>query len=373
MSPSTSDTKVKLCLFGLGRMGGVRLRSLKFVTERFDLVAAVETKPGAEEEAKKILPPTTKFFSDPEEAFQKSGAQAVLISTATATHAPLILRALELGFHVMCEKPIAVDVQVTREVVEAAKAKPHLQFLVPFCRRFDDSYRSAKRLVESGSLGKIHAVESTCLDQQDPTGFFVTFSAQSGGIFLDMGVHDIDIGRFFLDVTKGLTNPKKQVNKVFALGQQAVYGDLKKYGDADNGWGLVEFANGKILTLHVGRTLKNGFEGGTKVYGTNGYAVIAGNSNQDRVEIRDEHGVRTTTTPDAFALYDKSFVNDLNDFANAILDGKPLSVTAADALEAAKIGSALQHSFRTGVPVYFDDEGYPILTTPVTNGANGVH
>ena len=164
-----------------------------------------------------------------------------------------------------------------------------------------------------------------------------------------------------MDVKSGLTNPKKQVNRVIAMGQQAIYDDLAKYGDCDNGWGLVEFANGKILTTHLGRTLTNGFEGMTRVCGTKAHSVINGNSAINRVEIRDEHGVRTATTPDAFALYDRSFINDLAEFAAAVLDNKPLTCTPEDAYEAAKIATALQQSFRTRLPVYFDDNGSPIL------------
>lgn len=145
------------------------------------------------------------------------------------------------------------------------------------------------------------------------------------------------------------------------MGQQAVYGELSKYGDCDNGWAMVEFANGKVLTSHLGRTLKNGFEGMTRVCGTNGHSLINGNSTLNRVEIRDAHGVRTETTPDAFALYDKSFLNDLAEFAESILDGKPLTCLPEDAFEAGKIAAALQYSFRNGVPVYFNDEGEAVM------------
>ncbi|GLA40621.1 hypothetical protein AnigIFM63309_008455 [Aspergillus niger] len=357
----TTQPRLKIALIGLGRLGAIRARILAFQQPRIELVAACDTKPGADEWAATNLPSSVKFFDDPENCMKNSGAEAVLISTATATHAPLILKALDLGLHVMCEKPISVDVITTEEVVAKAASKPHLKFLVPFCRRYDDSYRQAKQMVMDGLLGDIHAVESSCIDQQDPTGFFVKFSEQSGGIFVDMGVHDIDIGRYYLDVKSGLTNPKKQVNRVIAMGQQAVYGELAKYGDCDNGWGLVEFANGKILTFHLGRTLTNGFEGMTRVCGTKAHSVINANSTVNRVEIRDSHGVRTATTPDAFVLYDKSFIKDLEEFAAAVLDGEPLTCAPEDAYEAAKIATALQHSFRNGVPVYFDDNGLPIM------------
>lgn len=153
------------------------------------------------------------------------------------------------------------------------------------------------------------------------------------------------------------------------MGQQAVYGDLAKYGDCDNGWGLVEFANGKVLTTHLGRTLTNGFEGMTRVCGTTGHSIINNNSAANRVEVRDSHGVRMATTPDAFALYEKSFLTDLAEFAGAILDDKPLTCAPDDAYEAAKIATALQYSFRNGVPVYFDDNGQPIMEIAKVNGS----
>ncbi|KAH6723032.1 NAD binding Rossmann fold oxidoreductase [Leptodontidium sp. 2 PMI_412] len=355
------ERRLKLALFGLGRLGAIRARILASQQPRIDFVAACDNKPGAAEWAAANLPASVKFYADPEECMRNSGAEAILISTATATHAPLIHLGLDLGLHVMCEKPISVDVLATQDVISKALSKPELKFLVPFSRRYDRSYRHAKQLVEDGSLGEIHAVETCCIDQQDPTGFFVTFSAQSGGIFVDMGIHDIDIGRYFLDVKANLPNPKKQVNRVIAMGQQAVYGDLAKYGDCDNGWGMVEFANGKILTTHLGRTLTNGYEGATRVCGTKAHSVIGGNSTIDRVEIRDQYGVRAATTPDAFTLYDTSFINDLEEFAGAVLDNAPMSCSPEDAFEAAKIVTALQHSFRTRMPVYFDDSGLPIM------------
>lgn len=171
----------------------------------------------------------------------------------------------------------------------------------------------------------------------------------------------IDAGRYFLDVEKNIPNTKKQVSRVVAFGQQAVYSELAEFGDADNAWGLVEFSNGKILQTTLSRTITNGFEAATRVCGTKGHSVINGNSTLNRVEIRDEYGVRTTSTPDAFALYDKTFINDIAEFAEAVLEDLPLSCSPLDAYEAGKIACALQHSFRLREPVYFDEDGEPIL------------
>ncbi|CAH0050894.1 unnamed protein product, partial [Clonostachys solani] len=83
-----------------------------------------------------------------------------------------------------------------------------------------------------------------------------------------MGIHHIDTGRYLLDVKSGLKNPKKQVKRVVAMGQRAVYDGLAAFGDTDNAYGLVEFSNGKIWTTHLARTTTNGFEDLTRVCGT---------------------------------------------------------------------------------------------------------
>ena len=88
---------LKLALIGLGRLGAIRARILAFQQPRIELVAACDTKPGSNEWAAANLPPSVKFFADPEDCMKNSGAEAVLISTATATHAPLIIQGLDLG------------------------------------------------------------------------------------------------------------------------------------------------------------------------------------------------------------------------------------------------------------------------------------
>lgn len=161
-----------------------------------------------------------------------------------------------------------------------------------------------------------------------------------------------------MDVKSNLTNSKKQVNRVIAFGQVSVYKDLAKYDDADNAWGLVEFANGKIFKTYLGRTLTSGYEDTTRLCGTKGHSIISANSN---VEIRDQFGIRTQGVPDAFTVFDTTFLADLAEFADAVLDGKPMTCQPEDAFEAAKVCVALQYSFRKRVPVYFDDNGLPIM------------
>lgn len=172
----------------------------------------------------------------------------------------------------------------------------------------------------------------------------------------------IDTGRYLMDVKSGLTNPEKQVHRVFAIGQRVVYSDLAAFSDADNAWGMVEFANGKVWTTHLARTTTDGFEDSVRVFGTRGHTVVSGTSN---VTIHDQHRVRRKTVPDAFQLFSQTFHADISEFVNAVRFDTPLTCFAEDAFEAAKICAALQHSFRTGRAVYFDDQGLPILDAKV--------
>lgn len=132
---SHTSRRVNFALFGLGRLGALRAQILAFQQPRIELVAVCDTKPGTDKWSAENLPPSVMYFSDPRECLKTSGAEAVLICTATATHAPLILQALNMGLHVMCEKPVSVDIATTQAVVEKAASRPDLKFLVPFTRR----------------------------------------------------------------------------------------------------------------------------------------------------------------------------------------------------------------------------------------------
>lgn len=128
---------------------------------------------------------------------------------------------------------------------------------------------------------------------------------------------------------------------------------------------MVEFTNGKVLTTHLGRTTTNGFEDFARVCGTKATSIIEPRPN---VQLRDQLGVRSSTVQDAFTLFAPTFVLDLAEFADGVLDNKPFTCTPDDAFEAGKICAALQYSFRNNVPVYFDDNGLPIMETKIANG-----
>lgn len=120
------------------------------------------------------------------------GIEAVVIATPTSMHASMCIQAFEAGKHILCEKPVSIDLESTLPVLEAQKAHPEIKCMVAFVRRFDASNKAAHEQMASIG-GKPYMIKSATMDRHDPSGFFVPFAATSGGIVLDCGIHDIDV------------------------------------------------------------------------------------------------------------------------------------------------------------------------------------
>lgn len=169
-----------------------------------------------------------------------------------------------------------------------------------------------KQKIQEGLLGRPYYIKSSTNDAYDPSGFFVAYSEASGGIFLDCGIHDIDISRWLLDVDnpENLKNPLKQVTSVYASGMNVHHPDLAKTGDCDNGIAVVQYENGTTLTFHLSRTAHNGHDAACEVFGSDAKITVnwvsryetrsempgvddPQGSQQNRNEIRDKWGVRT--------------------------------------------------------------------------------
>lgn len=316
-----------------------------------------DPKAGVLKAAAAELPPV-RTSADSMELITSPDVDAVLIASETSTHASLAVAAIKAGKHVLLEKPIAVDVEGTRPVVEAA-AGSNVKVMIGFSRRFDDSLGEAKSMLDRGELGTPYLLKSSTNDMYDSSGFFVAYSKASGGIFIDCGIHDIDLARWLLNTS---ASGKKEVTRVFGSGTNVRHPELSATGDCDNGMGIIEFANGARAMIHLSRTGIHGHDTVTELFGTEGKAVVNGNPSSNRLEIRDGHGVRSLSHPTYYERFKEAFVNELNTFVEVVLEDKKVPTPPEDALKAAQIAMALTHSFRTGLPVEFDEEGEPILS-----------
>ncbi|OWT39483.1 myo-inositol 2-dehydrogenase [Cryptococcus neoformans Bt1] len=358
------DRLLRIAVLGLGRMGLRHACNVALCTPRAELVAGGDAYAPSLEKARGVLPSGIKLSASYDEILAMTDVDAVFIATETASHADLTIKAVKAGKHVLLEKPISIDVEAARPVLEAVKQHPEVKVMVGFVRRFDESYQYAHRQITHGNVGKVYLVKSASNDTFDPTGFFVQYSKASGGIFVDAGIHDIDGARWFLDVAnpKGLQTPRKQVTRVFASGTIVRHPALAETGDVDSALATIEFENGTTCSFHVSRTSMHGHDIYCEVFGTESKLHINPLPSINKVEIRDKWGVRNEVTPSFLERFKDAFVNEVNTFTEAVLDDLPIPVTVEDAFQASQIAVALTHSYRTGQPVLFDDHGEPLLT-----------
>jgi myo-inositol 2-dehydrogenase/D-chiro-inositol 1-dehydrogenase len=219
-----------------------------------------------------------------------------------------------------------------------------------FSRRFDASYRDAFSKMDSGLIGRPSIFRSQTCDMLDPSGFFVAYAEFSGGIFVDCSIHDIDLALWFF-------GQDSQVKSVVSSGITAVQPELRKHKDMDNAVGIVEFYGGQIAYLFCSRMMAAGQDDSTEIIGTEGKLQVNAQPMSNLVNIYEATGVRREIPPNYYGRFEQAFVTEANEFTAACLDDLKLPMKLTGAVQAVKIGCALQESLNSGKKIYFDEVG----------------
>lgn len=347
--------KLQVAVSGLGRMGARHARHFLERTPRAELVAAFDPNPAALAWAKQHLEPYgCKLYTDFEEMLKHPGLEAVVVAGITTEHAPQAIRAIQSDKHVLCEKPLSTKVEISQGVLDAARLKPHLKVLCGFSRRFDASYRTAFDKMDAGEIGRATIMRSQTCDKFRNDNYFVDYAQYSGGIFVDANIHDIDLALWFF-------GQDSVVKTVVASGTATRYPGLAKHNDVDNGVGIVEFWGGKIAYFYSSRMMMAGQEDTTEIIGTEGKLTINAKPQNDLVEVHEQTGIRREVAQTYYDRFEQAFVRESNEFTEAILDDKKLPFKLSGAVQAVKIGCALQESVNSGRKIYFDEMGNRIV------------
>jgi myo-inositol 2-dehydrogenase / D-chiro-inositol 1-dehydrogenase len=219
-----------------------------------------------------------------------------------------------------------------------------------FSRRFDDSYRDAFNKMDSGLIGRPSIFRSQTCDMLDPSGFFVAYAEFSGGIFVDCSIHDINLALWFF-------GQDSRVKSVVSSGITAVQPELRKHKDMDNAVGIVEFYGGQIAYLFCSRMMAAGQDDATEIIGTEGKLTVNAQPQINLVNIYEPTGIRREIPPNYYGRFEQAFVNEANEFTAACLDDLKLPMKLTGAVQAVKIGCALQESLNSGKKIYFDEVG----------------
>lgn len=267
---------------------------------------------------------------------------AVLICSSTDTHSTISMDAIGAGKHVFCEKPIDHDLGKIRQVVEKLKAHP-VKYQVGFNRRFDHNFEAVRTAVAAGKVGDVHIVKITSRDPAPPPAEYVKVS---GGMFLDMTIHDFDMVRYLTgsDVVEVYANAAVLVDP--AIGQA---------GDVDTAIITMKLANGALAVIDNSRKAAYGYDQRAEVFGSKGQVAVSNDSASTAV-ISTEDGV-TGEKPLYFFLerYMQSFAKEITLFVDAVVNDKPVAVDVNDGLQPVLIGLAAQKSLRENRPVLLSE------------------
>jgi len=279
-----------------------------------------------------------KIYKDPAEIFNDKDIDAIFICSSTNTHADFIIKGAKAGKHIFCEKPVDTDPETIKKALDAVK-EAGVKLQVGFVRRFDHNHKKVRDTVASGKLGKPHIIKVTSRDPEPPP---LEYVAVSGGLFMDMMIHDFDMVRYLAG---------SEVVELTAYGEIMIDPRIKKYDDVDTAIVVMKFENGALGVIDNSRAARYGYDQRTEVHCDKG-CVQVGNDLIDTSMISTGDGV-FSEKPTWFFLerYNNAFISEVKDFVNVVLNDAPVPVGGKDGLMSVYIALAAKKSLKEKRPV----------------------
>lgn len=337
----TAKTKTVVGVIGAGQIGKMHIEHLALHIPQASLntIADINLE-AAESIAAQFNVP--KAVSDYRELLDDSSIEAVIISSATNTHAQIIQEAAIAGKHIFCEKPIDFDLKRIDKVL-AAVEKAGVKLQIGFNRRFDPNFRRVRELIDSGQIGEPHLLRITSRDPAPPS---IPYVKISGGIFLDMTIHDFDMARYLIG---------SEVREVYAAGGVMIDPQIGEVGDIDTVVITLKFANNVIGTIDNSRKAVYGYDQRVEVFGSEGM-VTAENPMSDTHTLSNSAGVYTSLPPSYFVeRYKESYITEIREFLACIQNDTTPLVTGNDGRVPVVMGLAAQKSYQENRPVQLNE------------------
>jgi inositol 2-dehydrogenase len=319
-------------------MGKVFAHTLAFTVSEVELAAVADIDPQTSQEVAARFG-AKNHYTDYHELLKREDIDAVVIVTPTSTHAEIIKAAAAAGKHIFSEKPLAQTLALCDEAIAAVSAAG-VKLQLGFMRRFDPAYVMAKKKIDEGLIGNPVMFRST---SRDPKRTSLDFARRenSGGLILDMGVHDFDLARWLMG---------SEVWRVHTEGDCLVYPELKEVGDIDNAMINLKFVNNALGNIDVSRNAVYGYDIRTEVLGSEG-GLLIGKLQQTSTLVMTRQGVTHDTVPYFMERFGEAYAAEIRDFVACILENRPPSVTGMDARQATAIGIAATLSLDESRPV----------------------
>ncbi|MEY4339698.1 MAG: hypothetical protein RLZ14_1548 [Actinomycetota bacterium] len=333
---------VRIAVLGVGRIGRMhaQLIARQIPGASLAMVQDVNAEAAAAVGAELQVPYTT----DVAEVFGNADVDAVAICSSTDTHVPLLIGAAQAGKSIFCEKPVSLDLAKVDEALAVVKASG-VPIQIGFNRRFDPAHKSVRDAVASGAVGELHMLRITSRDPAPPP---IAYVKVSGGLFLDMMIHDFDMARYVTG---------SEVVEVFARAAVRVDPAIGEAGDVDTAVVVLTHENGCITTIDNSRQAVYGYDQRVEAFGSGGLAASENPSTHTGVR-RTADGTFGTTIPYFFLdRYIPSYVDEWKAFVEYVTAGGPSPVDADAGRAPLVIGLAAGLSAREGRPVRCSEIG----------------
>ncbi len=328
--------RVKIAVIGTGRMGSVHARNIVRQIPEAELVAVCDIRLEVAQAVTDELG-IQRVVYDYHDLLQDPEIEAILIASSTNTHAFMMKDVASAGKHIFCEKPLALELDKIDEAL-AAVAASGVKLQVGFNRRFDKSYQRLHAIVASGEIGRPCILRITNRDPDFPS---MDFLRVSGGIFLDLVIHDFDMVRYQVG----------EVQEVYAMGHVLLNQGLKEFNDVDTDVIALRFANGTLGVIDNSRKAVYGYDQRMEVFCSNGTAM-ADNEAETTVVKGKRDGFLSAKPPYFFMQrYAPCYVEEVRQFVECVRDDRPTPVTGSDGRAAVVLGYAAWKSVRENRPV----------------------
>lgn len=335
------NSKINIGIVGLGRLGSLYAEYLSYQIPRANVLAVVD----ADEE--KATGTAVDFgvkhwFTDYRDMLELDELQAVVVASPTSTHKDIVIDSAERGLMIFCEKPLSISLEEAIEMKEAVEKKA-VFFHMGFMRRFDSGYAAAKKRIINGEIGDPIVFKATSRDPERPSLEFAD-PKKSGGLFLDMGIHDFDLARWFMG----------DVSEVYSIGNRLKYPEMESINEIDNAITNVTFESGTLGSVDMSRSGIYGYDIKTEILGTEG-TIQVGYLRETPIYVMKKNAITHDTVPFFMERFEKSYITQLKDFVDKAVAEEEPSITIQDGERALLVGHAARSSFEEKQPVVINN------------------
>jgi scyllo-inositol 2-dehydrogenase (NAD+) len=335
------NNRLGIGVIGLGRLGAAYAKYFSGRITGATLVAVSDVNEATSTSLATQLG-VTRVYSQYQDLISDEAVDAVVIVSPTSTHREIVADAAAKGKPIFCEKPLSINLNEALAMLRVVN-DTRVFFQMGFMRRFDKGYVAAWSKIDEGAIGTPVLFKSSSRDPYRPSLEYLD-PAHSGGLLVDCGIHDLDLGRWFMG----------DIASVYTIGGTLAYPEMKTIGDIDNAVTSLYFENGALGVIDLSRNGVYGYDIRTEILGTEGTLKI-GYLRETPIMVMTKDGITHDRVPYFTERFEQAYISQLQNFVDNLLQSRPPTVTCADGVAALQASAAATLSHKENRPVKIEE------------------